>query len=178
MQGAPLATAQALLTVRTPGLGSGKTWPGQDGTTQAAGEHLSSLTPRLPLPGPDDAPGSEAGGRVERKRQAFTTYSEPTNTGRGRTSGYRVSINIALAPASQSGAPADGLPSPAGPGTECRGLRVTLTARGQRPAGRAHSLMSLPSAHTGRAGGRADRGPAGRVGRLHLTAQASVGNPK
>lgn len=53
------------------------------GWCRQRGEHLSSLTPQAASPGTHDALGVEAGGGVERKRQAFTTSSEP-DTGRGR----------------------------------------------------------------------------------------------
>lgn len=53
------------------------------GRRRQRGEHVSSLTPQAASPGTHDARGAEAGGEVERKRQAFATSSEP-NTGRGR----------------------------------------------------------------------------------------------
>lgn len=45
-------------------------------------EHLPSLTSQTASPGTHDALGAEAGGRIDRKRQPFTTSSE-LDTGRG-----------------------------------------------------------------------------------------------
>lgn len=52
------------------------------GWSRRPGEHLPSLTPQTASPGTHDALGAEAGGRIERKRQPFTTSSE-LDTGRG-----------------------------------------------------------------------------------------------
>lgn len=165
----------------TPGLGSGKTWPGSKwGGAGSGGSMCPASPPRLPLLGPTTPGGQRQVARLRGKDRLLPPPPSPTQEEAARaTSGYRVSINIASAPASPSEvAPADSLPS-CGAETECEGSRVTPDSPGcSGSQGRAHSLMSLPLCHTGGAGGRAGCcGPAGRVGRLHGPPRPAWGIP-